>query len=670
MWFKMRLVLAILVLALLAREAASPAAAQEAGPTHPLDALTIQEVVRTVELLKTANLVTDATLYPMIALREPPKADVLSWYPGTPFPRAATVVTRTGGRTFQTEVDLTNGRIGAHGEVAGAQPNLTMVEWRLASDLTHADARWQEAVRRRGITDFEKVFCAPTLAGYLNEPALLGRRIFRVPCFASPNAAYAWGLPIEGVTAIVDVDTRTVLSVTDTGVVPLPSADSNTPETVTAREPMKPVVNVSPDGPNFRINGSYVYWQNWSFHLRVERREGPVISLVRYNDAGSHRYIAYQLALSEMTVPYMDPDPNWAYRTFMDVGEFGLGYLASTLRVGHDCPRHSVYLPVVIPSDQGGLFKVDRAVCIFERNTSDPAWRHFQAGSGTTNSRANVELVVRTIPTIGNYDYVLDYVFKANGNIQVRLGASGIDAVKAVSTTNMSDASAAADTRFGALVAPNTVAPYHDHYFSFRLDLDVDGQNNRLVRDSIVMRQLPEGHARRSLWTLDTQMVEQEGPVDRFATRPGAWRVVNPSTRNALGHTPSYELFGAHRVVSEMMAEDRPQQRAAFSAYQLWATREAASERYAAGAYLNQAQLSGGLPQFVSDGASLDNQDIVLWYTVGFHHITRPEDWPILPTRWHEFTLRPVGFFSRNPAIDLAPEFNASEESGLRQGQN
>ena len=379
-----------------------------------------------------------------------------------------------------------------------------------------ADARWQEAMRLRGITDFDTVFCAPTMAGYLNEPQFAGRRVFRVPCYGSADPAYAWGLPIEGVTAIVDVDRQEVLQVTDTGVVNLTegAAGYQTPE---PRDPMNPVLNVSPEGANFKIYGSYIYWQNWSFHLRVERREGPVISLVRYNDNGSHRYVAYQMALSELTVPYMDPDPNWSYRTFMDVGEFGLGYLASSLRVGHDCPQQSAYLPAIIPSDQGGLFKVDRAVCIFERNPSEPAWRHYEAGSGQTNSRANVELVVRTIPTIGNYDYVLDYIFTLHGNVRVRLGATGIDAVKAVETANMADATAAADTRFGALVAPHTVAVYHDHYFSFRLDLDIDGRENTLVRDTVSMRQLPEDSPRRSLWILEQQTVETEGACRRLS---------------------------------------------------------------------------------------------------------------------------------------------------------
>ena len=515
---------------------------------------------------------------------------------------------------------------------------------------------------KRGVSDFSKVFCAPTAAGYLGEPGFPGRRLFRVPCYRPGTGEHAYGLPLEGVMAIVDTDAEEVIDVSDTGVVDLGEGAGKAPS-VERRPALKPVVNLSPGGANFDLARGYrVRWQNWSFHLRLERREGPIVSLVRYKDNGIDRLIAYQMALSEMIVPYMDPDPNWSYRSFLDAGEFGLGYLISPLSVGRDCPRQSAYLPAIIPSDLGGLFKVNYALCIFERNTSDPAWRHHDATANVTDSRASVELVVRVVPTIGNYDYVMDFVFTQHGNIKVRMGATGIDAVKAVAARTMDDPSAAEDTRYGALVAANRVAVYHDHYFSFRLDLDIDGQANRLVRDHLVVKKLPEKSARRSLWVLEPEVISNEGVADRYLKGRGAWRVVNANHRTQLGHNPSYQLFPAHRITSLLDPEDGPSKRAQFASHELWVTRYHPEERNAAGRYANQKVTSGGLPEFIADGAPIEDQDIVLWYTLGFHHITRSEDWPVLPTRWHEFTLRPVNYFERSPAVDLAPTFAQSPQ--------
>jgi primary-amine oxidase len=93
----------------------------------------------------------------------------------------------------------------------------------------------------------------------------------------------------------------------------------------------------------------------------------------------------------------------------------------------------------------------------------------------------------------------------------------------------------------------------------------------------------------------------------------------------------------------------------------LWVTAYKRDEVYAAGEYPNQGVAGQGLPRYL-DGESIEGRDLVIWYTMGFHHVTRPEDWPVLPTVRHSMTLRPNGFFDSNPAISVQREPHAKPD--------
>jgi primary-amine oxidase len=84
-------------------------------------------------------------------------------------------------------------------------------------------------------------------------------------------------------------------------------------------------------------------------------------------------------------------------------------------------------------------------------------------------------------------------------------------------------------------------------------------------------------------------------------------------------------------------------------------TRYDPDEKFAAGDYMYQSPDAQGLPEFIADDAPLENTDVVLWYTLGAHHVVRPEDWPVMPCAYTGFHLKPVGFFDGNPALDIPP---------------
>jgi primary-amine oxidase len=198
------------------------------------------------------------------------------------------------------------------------------------------------------------------------------------------------------------------------------------------------------------------------------------------------------------------------------------------------------------------------------------------------------------------------------------------------------------------------VATNHDHFLSFRLDVDVDGPENSFVTDEIRARAPGQG-LRKSIWTAETKTLarERDARLHMSMDRPAIWRVVNPKVRGASGDPVSYELMPGHNGMSILSREDFPVKRAGFTDFLLWVTPYAPNERWAAGDYPNMSRGGDGLPRWTQANRSIENTDVVLWHTIGFHHVVRPEDWPVMPTSTHEFQLRAFGFFDRNPALDL-----------------
>ena len=365
------------------------------------------------------------------------------------------------------------------------------------------------------------------------------------------------------------------------------------------------------------------------------------------------RSVLYQGSLSEIFIPYMDPDVGWYFRTYLDAGENGVGRLAVVLQPGLDCPDNAILFHADFVHDWGEPYTQENAACLFERYSGDIAWRHYEAVTGQNDVRRRTDLVLRSIAVIGNYDYVFDWVFRQDGTIEVAVGATGVPQVKAVGSRTAADNGDGQDTAYGHRVAEHTVAVNHDHFFSFRLDLDVDGQQNSFINERLKLELLGAESARKSVWIVDSQTAatEEEGKSKIGSQEPQIWRVVNPNVFGPLGHPVSYQLESKSNAVPLLAPDDFPQRRAGFTTSHLWVTPYRPEERYAAGKYPNQSKGDDGLPAWTSANRSINNTDIVLWYTLGFHHVVRSEDWPVQSTVWSEFQIRPFDFFQRNPEL-------------------
>ncbi len=641
------------------------ASAQDAKPVHPLDALTGAELIQVKQILTAEGKFGPKTRFHTIDLDEPDKAAVLAWRPGTNLPRRAIAVVSDSSAVHEAAVDLSAGRMTGWRAVTG-EPALLYGELVGSGDIAKADPRMVEGLAKRGFRP-DQVYCLPLTAGNYGSKEEQGQRLLKVPCFAKPLGSNVWARPVEGLFATLDLKNGKVIDVVDTGVVPVPPEGWGYDEAeIAARGALRPESKAAgllqPGGDNIAIEDGRYVWDIWRFHLRADIRPGTVVSMVDVRDGARWRSVAYQMHLSEVFVPYMDPDQAWYFRTYMDSGEYGFGNLMSPLRAGVDCPAYARFVAVTMPQDDGEPMQIANAICLFERSIGDPAWRHFEVvGASPQNPKPTVgrpasELVVRSASSIGNYDYLVDYIFRQDGTIRIAIGATGIDATKGVASQSMKDPTAAADTRWGTLIAPGLVAPYHSHYFNFRLDLDIDGTANDFMRERLVQQQLADGSRRRSIFTVTHEMPanEQAARSRIEPSSPALYHFGNHNVESALGHHPGYMLMPEGSYVHPLLsADDPPVRRNSYLHYQLSVTPLQSSERYAGGRFAMMSDGSDTLGAWTARDRPIGNRDIVAWYTVGFHHVTRMEDWPVMPTHWFGFTLMPHNFFARNPAMTI-----------------
>jgi primary-amine oxidase len=640
---------------------ASPLAAQNA--VHPLDPLSFQEHWTVLEVLRDGGHVNPETRFSMVNLREPAKELVWSWSKGMSVPRQAFALVRQGPETYEAVVDLSGRRLVSWTPVRNVQPNWLEEEYRAMAAEVKKHPAFIDAMKKRGITDFTFLNCSAIPPGYFATEEQRGKRIAHVQCSDPRGVRNTWPRNISGLTVVVDLNAKTVVRVVDEGVVPIPAtkADYDPASIGATRQVASPIRVDQPLGPGFQMDGHVVDWQKWRFHVRSDQRVGTLISTVTYGEGDRRRPMLYQGSLSEIFVPYMDPSFSWYQRNFLDAGEFNAGGLTKPLLAGTDCPEHAVYLDSLVSGDQGRPRSVSNVLCLFERETGDMAWRHF---AEEPESRRRRDLVVRSAAVLGNYDYVFDWIFQQDGSIRVAVGASGIAEVKSTSVATASDQSSgsgnnsaageAADA-YGRFVDTHIVAVNHDHYFNFRLDLDVDGAANSFVTDRLVTKTLPPDHPRRSIWVRQptTARTESDGMLHADMDKPALWRVVSTSARNHVGYPTSYQLVPGMAASTLLSPDDYPRRRARFIDHHLWVTAYSPDEKYAAGNYPTLSTPGQGLPAWTKANRRIEQTDIVLWHTIGMHHVVRAEDWPVMPVLWHSFELRPFDFFDRNPALDL-----------------
>jgi primary-amine oxidase len=632
---------------------------------HPLDPLSAEEITHTTHILTASGKLTHGMRLMAYSLAEPSKEAVLAFQPGQAGPpREIAVVIRDHGRhlTIEALVSLTDEAIRSWHERTDVQPAVTYPEIFAAQQAILGDPSFREAMARRGITDLSSIVAYPFTACYRDsaDSAEQGRFIRMMVAQAlSPEDNY-YAHPVEGVVATVEMDDMRV-QIEDYGVVPVPPRSGNyTPEGIKAttnvpsfpegtRTDLRPISIAQAEGPSFQVEGYQVSWQKWRFRVGFTPREGLVLHLVEYYDQGGFRPIIFRAALSEMFVPYGDPAPAHNWKNVFDAGEVGIGVLANSLVLGCDCLGEIKYFDAALNDAEGQPMVIQNAICMHEEDFS-LLWKHLEHnedGSTRVEVRRSRRLVISSISTVGNYEYGWYWYLYQDGTIQFEVKLTGIIAPAAIAK-GMQPVS-------GTLVAPGLYGPHHQHYFNVRLDMMVDGAENSVVE--VNCEPLPWGpdNPRGNAWTPRETHLSTESEAQRMIEPRTAryWKIINPNSRNALGQPVAYKLVPAGNAFP-FFHEGSPQWKRGGSARKhLWVTPYDQAERHAAGNYPNQQPGGDGLPRYTQQNRSLVGTDLVVWYTFASNHVIRPEDWPVMPVETVGFSLKPVGFFDGNPALDV-----------------
>lgn len=631
---------------------------------HPLNSLNAAEIKSVYDIINQSEYAYKDMRFSEIKLKAPDKQKVWDYFlnhKDFKEQRSATFILLRGKQAIEGEVNLSSKKVTQWKVLDNTHGMILLDDFETVQKVIEASPEYRVALKKRGVNDVKKVITNPLTVGYFGGKDGLNKElnVLKVVSYLDIGDGNYWAHPIENLVAVVDLDQKKVIRIEEGAIIPVPMAQ--TPYVSKNTKPaVKPLQIIEPEGKNFSITGQTVHWGNWCFHVSLDSRVGLQLSTVSYKDKGVKRKVMYEGSLGGMVVPYGDPDLGWYFKSYLDSGEYGMGTLTSSIRPGTDVPDNAVILDAVIADYKGQPQVIPNAIAIFERYAG-PEYKHQEIFGDQNASEERRELVVRWISTVGNYDYMFDWVFAQNGLIGINAGATGIEAVKGVKSRTMHDASAKEDTKYGTLIDHNIVGTTHQHIYNYRLDLDIDGENNSFIHMDPVVKAHHDG-VRSSSMQIDSKTIETErAAANRFD--PSTIRLIgNTNVENKMGNPVSYQLIpfagGTHPIAkgANFSPDEWLFKRLSFMDKQIWVTRYDPEQRYPEGKYSNRSTHDTGLGQFIADDQNINNKDLVVWLTTGTTHVARAEEWPIMPTEWVNTLLKPWNFFDSTPSLNIDME--------------
>ncbi|KAF8861000.1 hypothetical protein BDZ45DRAFT_619172 [Acephala macrosclerotiorum] len=657
------------------------------APQHPLGPLTATEIKESARLIKGLWPSNTDLQFKVITLQEPSKAELVPFLAAehggqlTPIVERKSFVVyyiRNTDKLHEAIVNLSLGKVERNVRLGpNIHSNADGDEIVNVERIALEDKQVKAEIAKLQLPEGTVVISDPWIYGSdgVNEGLFTDdKRMFqcflyvRDPNNSSELDSNHYAMPLS-ISPVVSAETMKV-----TRIDYLPTGADNTlkeptpykvqpaneyiPEAQTLRTDLKPLNVVQPEGASFQISnfseqGHAVSWQKWDFKVGFNQREGMVLYDVHY--AG--RPLFYRLSLSDMAIPYADPRHPYHKKQAFDLGDAGAGIMANNLQLGCDCLGSIYYLSAVLSDDKGQPLEMPNCVCIHEQDAGI-GWKHTNYRTGRAAIVRNRELVLQSIITVSNYEYILAFQFNQAGEVMYEVRATGI-----LSTQPIDEG---LSVPWGTVVHPGVLAAHHQHIFSLRVDPMIDGPLNRVVYDEAHPMPRSDFNPHGVGYTVNETPVTTSGGYDLNYDANRIFKIQNASVKNPVNGKPvAYKIMAPpfQKIIADK--DSYHAKRAEFADHNIYVTSYKDGELYAGGKYTNQSRGGTGVRSFADRKDNVLDDDIVVWVQFGINHVPRIEDFPVMPCEILKVSLKPVNFFDKNPALDVPPSTQTFNKSNL-----
>ena len=445
----------------------------------------------------------------------------------------------------------------------------------------------------------------------------------RHPQHSDEADANHYALPLS-ISPVIHAETRKVIridhlptgkdnTIRDPQPYKLPPASEYLPEYQKLRTDLKPLNVIQPDGASFSVTeqgtSQIITWQKWSFRVGFNQREGMVLYNVRYDG----RKLFYRLALSDMNIPYADPRHPLHKKSAFDLGDAGAGIMANNLKLGCDCLGSIHYISATLADDQGEPIDMPNVVCVHEQD-GGIGWKHTNYRTGRAALVRNRELIVQSILTVANYEYILAFLFNQAGELTYEVRATGI-----VSTQPIDEG---IEVPWGTVVHPGVLAAHHQHIFSFRVDPMIDGFRNRLVYEEAHAMPRSDFNPHGTGYIAKETIIETSGGYDVDYETNRTFKIQNAQVHNPINGKPvAYKIQAPafQKILAD--TESFNYKRAEFADKNIYVVKHRDGELYAGGRYTNQSRGGHGVRNWAARKENIVDEDLVVYVQFGINHV-------------------------------------------------